>query len=199
MKAGEAKVKIAQYLRYKKQFPVVAFEAVCFGKNGQSDILSLDTKRYLHDVEIKLSIADLRVEINKPKHMYLYIAYYGFALVKDNIQKRKMWRKEWFYQERYSGQFNRPIAENHTKYFYFAVPSDILKDAEIVLEKLYPYAGLYEIKNNYLSDGYYISVIKKAHAFDVERLSLKRVTTLVKGMSATLVRVSAKAEGVHLI
>jgi len=199
MTANEIKVKVAQYLRYKKQMPVVAFESVCYGNNGQSDILAIDPKRYLTDVEVKLSLTDLRADINKSKHMYFAIAYHGLELIRDNIERRKTWKRAWYFQERYNLQSGRPCAVNHTKYFFFACPQPILTEATKIIERLYPYAGIYEVKESVNYDGYYVSVVKQAYPFNVDRLSLKRALVLVKGMSATLVRVSAKAEGVHLL
>ncbi len=199
MNAEQMKVKIAQYLRYKMQMPVVAFESACYGDNGQSDVLAIDTKRYLTDIEVKLRIVDLRSDINKPKHLYLHIAYHGLELMQENIQSRKSWRRAWQWQEIQEKHHHRPLAVNHSRYFYFAVPSELLNDAVKAVDSLYPYAGIYEVTETMNYYGYYLKTIRKPYPFNAERVSLKRGLNLVKGMSATLVRVAAKAEGVRLL
>jgi len=199
MNAEQMKVKIAQYLRYKMQMPVVAFESACYGSNGQSDVLAIDTKRYLTDIEVKLSIADLRADINKPKHLYLHIAYHGLELMQDSIQRRKSWKRAWQWQELQEKYHRRPIEANHTRYFYFAFPTELVNDASKAVVSLYPYAGIYEVTEDMNYYGYYLKLQRKPYPFNVGRVSLKRGLNLVKGMSATLVRVSAKAEGVHLL
>ena len=70
--AAEIKASVAAYWRYIRQYPFVALEASCrleaFADGGQADVLVISKSRYLIEVEVKLSIADLRRDREKLKH-----------------------------------------------------------------------------------------------------------------------------------
>jgi len=71
VKANEIKAEVASYLRYKWQCPIIAFEAPddCKWYSGEpADILAVDKKRMLLEVEIKVSMSDFRHDAIKIKH-----------------------------------------------------------------------------------------------------------------------------------
>lgn len=70
--ADSIKASVASYWRYIRQYPLVALEANCqleaFNDGGQADVLAVTKDRHLIEVEVKLSIGDLRRDKNKLKH-----------------------------------------------------------------------------------------------------------------------------------
>lgn len=70
--ANSIKASVAAYWRYSKQYPFVALEANCqlkaWNDGGQADVLAITKDRYLIEVEVKLSMADLQRDKNKVKH-----------------------------------------------------------------------------------------------------------------------------------
>lgn len=70
--ANEIKAKVARYWRYERQCPMVAVEASCrldaWNDGGQADVLAVTKDRYLIETEVKMSLADMRKDKNKPKH-----------------------------------------------------------------------------------------------------------------------------------
>lgn len=70
--ADSIKASVAAYWRYIRQCPLVALEASCllesFNYGGQADILIVTEARYLIEVEVKLTMGDLRRDKNKLKH-----------------------------------------------------------------------------------------------------------------------------------
>jgi len=56
------KWSVASYFRYTRQCPLIAFEAdsqLDSYRDSQADILVVDKKRLLTEIEVKISIADL--------------------------------------------------------------------------------------------------------------------------------------------
>jgi hypothetical protein len=71
MTPDELKVAVAEYYRYEKQFPLVAFEASGRLKAwsiDRADVLVLSKKRELIEIEVKVSRADFRRDRDKQKH-----------------------------------------------------------------------------------------------------------------------------------
>lgn len=70
--ADSIKASVAAYWRYIRQYPFVALEASCrlesFNDGGQADVLVITKDRLLIEVEVKLSIDDVRRDRNKLKH-----------------------------------------------------------------------------------------------------------------------------------
>jgi len=67
------KWSVASYFRYTRQCPLIAFEAdsqLDSYKDSQADILVVDKKRLLTEIEVKVSIADLRRDRSKKKHWH---------------------------------------------------------------------------------------------------------------------------------
>lgn len=66
------KASVAAYYRYQRQFPLVALEAnsrlEAFNDGGQADILAVDKSRLLIEIEVKLTLADLKRDRHKLKH-----------------------------------------------------------------------------------------------------------------------------------
>ena len=62
--ADAIKASVAAYWRYERQCPIVAFES---GYN-LADVLVLNHENCLIEIEVKVSLADLRRDKEKPKH-----------------------------------------------------------------------------------------------------------------------------------
>lgn len=65
------KAAVAAYFRYTKQCAIVCFEAYDWGGGGKADIQILTMGRKIWEVEAKVSLADLKNDIKKPKHQRL--------------------------------------------------------------------------------------------------------------------------------
>jgi len=160
MNSLEMKAEQAAYWRFKRQMPVVAVEAL------SEDVIVVTRSRKLYIIEIKVSIADLRRDIDKSKHVSIRERV-GLPL----FDYQKPWR---------GGRV--PNA------FYFAVPSNIADKAEKVIEELYPYAGL--LVSNETSYGHIPGhgtwVRKQAQDLKTEKLTLIKIHRYVKAQSASL-------------
>lgn len=115
-KSATIKAQVACYYRYIRQCPLVALEAPCRLDNstvrGLADILVVDKKRFLTEVEVKTSLADLKRDGKKRKHR-------RFSITESD----------------YLGPYP-------THLFYFAVPEEIVEQALEICRNQYPYAGV---------------------------------------------------------
>ena len=63
----EANTALISYLRFKRQMPYVCTECDVPG-NAKADVLASDGK-LLHEYEVKVSVSDTRVDLDKRKHI----------------------------------------------------------------------------------------------------------------------------------
>jgi len=84
----------ASYWRYTRQCPLVAFEAPDLTTNGLADVLVVDSRRQLLEIEVKVSMADLYKDRHKNKHWRFardtgdhFTSYFYFA-VPHNMANR---------------------------------------------------------------------------------------------------------------
>lgn len=157
MNALEMKAEQAAYWRFKRQMPVVAVEAL------NEDVIVITRGRKLYIIEIKVSISDLRRDLDKPKH----------AAIRDRVGLPLFDHQ----RPRYGGIPNA---------FYFAVPWNLAEKAEKVIEELYPYAGLLVSNDNSSIPGHGTSVRKPAQDLKTEKLTLIKIAYYVKAQSASL-------------
>jgi hypothetical protein len=93
----EIKAMVAGFFRYKVQCPVVAFEAsnkLKWATGEPADILVVTKSRMLYEIEVKISISDLRGDRQKRKHSsfrnspsYLPVHKYYFAVSNELSDK----------------------------------------------------------------------------------------------------------------
>lgn len=117
MTANEVKVALLEYYRYKRGFPVVAVEAAVAGWGHVADVVCIDKKGLYWETEVKVTLADLRADKQKRKHVWL-----------QEMRDGKMSHSEYTIPAR----------------FYFCVPADLNHTGQAVrvVRELYPYAGL---------------------------------------------------------
>ncbi|SRR6266566_2636807 len=157
MNSLQMKAEIAAYWRFKRQMPLVAVEAL------NEDVIVITRGRKLYVIEIKVSVSDLRRDIDKPKH----------AAIRDRVGLPLFDQM-------------RPRYGSVPNAFYFAIPQEIADKAEKVIEELYPYAGLL-ISNDYnriLGHGTYVK--RPAQDLNTEKLTLQKIVYYVKAQSASL-------------
>jgi len=165
MEALDIRVAMLWYLRYKRQFPLVACE--CSTMGDRADILAVDKKGFLWNVEIKVSLADLKNDRKKNTHKYIA-------------------------QLRGNGNGDRPLnlfelRSSLPARFYFAFPESLRNCAEEVVSDLYPYAGIffvYTINN--------IQAYRRADELHTQVLGVHETWELTKEQSGTLVRVMSE-------
>ena len=182
---GEIRNRIARYLRYERNCPVLALECPCrlastYNNGGAADLLAVDNTRHVIEVEIKVSISDLRADRKKEKHEY-FRKLHGMP-----YKQRK---------QRYFGdtRLNEPL-EYPTHLFYYAFPEELINQATPICDDLFPYAGIlypsisiYGTSVNRI-EREFIVVKKKAKPLHNGKISLKQITILTKHQSGTLVR-----------
>jgi len=169
-RADELKILVMSYWRFSRGCPIVASEY----NYGDADVLAVTSGGMRIETEVKISLADLKRDGAKTKHIAM---------------QRELGLFQGKPPEHYP--FLRAATRNH--YFYFAVPEKLKgKALEIVAEK-YPYAGLLVIKpidpevNPRYSPPVYSA--KKAHQFSSKpRLTYEQTMDIVRGMSTTLCR-----------
>lgn len=164
--AAEMKTLLMCYWRFQRQCYIVAQEF----SRGDADIIAFSRKgRNIYETEVKISIADMRRDRNKPKH-------YG--------------------QGQFWGGDQRSIWAN---YFYFAVPENIKERALKVCLELFPYAGLLIVRDYepYLRGnaspgvgGLPIDEIKEPKRHNVKPVNEETIFRLAKGMSNNLCTLS---------
>ena len=196
---NEMRAKVAYYFRYQQQCPLVAIEASTmlqsYNSGGQADVMAINKKRHILEVEIKISIADMRKDIHKPKHYWMWRDYFGEEPDAAIFKKRPLWEREVEMQSTIGRVSSRAAAHQ----FYFAVPADLANKAKALCETLYPYAGLLIVNRDMGSNPYYITTAKKAKHFDKPRATPRQLMRLAKEMSATVCRLAMDLAGVKRI
>jgi hypothetical protein len=165
MNSEEIKAYVAGHFRYEKQCDLICFEAaVNFGE--LSDVLVVTDARRLYEIEVKISITDLKRDVDKRKH----------TAFRDGLSSYDT-----------GGRYFPPgtfIHKQPVNRFYFAVPQEIWVPAEEIIERLYPYAGLLSVH------GGYVDHKKQAKLIHNNKLSFKTIVSLTKEQSGTLCRIS---------
>lgn len=180
MDALELKAMMARYLRFERACPLLALECPSMLENswttgGAADLLAVDKAGFLIEIEVKVSISDLKADRNKPKHNY-YRKVMGYPY---NNKVRK-----------FGHVFTEEPNFYPTHLFYFAVTPEIANEAKLVCENLYPYAGLLRPHNTFYSSGTVgnVYIAKKPRAINPEKITFKQISLLAKSQSATIVR-----------
>ena len=163
-KLATIKAQVASYYRYIRQCPLVALEAPCRLEDstvsGLADILVIDKKRFLTEIEVKTSLADLKRDGKKRKHRR-------------------------FLAESASDDHRDYLGPYPTHLFYFAVPEEIVEQALEICKEQYPYAGVLRCEG--ISD-YGVTVYQAAKVLSQRKVSYPRILAMVRSQSATLCR-----------
>ena len=186
---GEIRRKIARYLRYERNCPVLALECPCrlastYNNGGAADLLAVDNNRQVIEVEIKVSISDLRADRKKEKHEY-------FRKLLGMPYKQ---RKKFAWNINGAGQVLVDPLEYPTHLFYYAFPEELINKAAPICDDLFPYAGILYPSVSVYGNGAsryiqeFVAVKKKAKPLHAGKISLKQITILTKHQSGTLVR-----------
>lgn len=165
MDALEVRVAMLWYLRYKRQFPLVACE--CSTMGDRADILAVDKKGFLWNVEIKVSLADLKNDQKKNTHKQInQIRGNGNGDMPANL---------------YELRSSLPAR------FYFAFPWDLKGCAETVVSELYPYAGVF-----FVGAINHVMAYRRADELHSQVLGVHETWELTKEQSGTLVRMMSE-------
>jgi len=193
----EMRAKVAYYFRYQLQCPLVAIEAntllTSFNSGGQADVMAINKKRQVIEVEIKTSIADMRKDIHKPKHYWLWRDHFDEQPSDDMFERRPLWKRE----RRRASAIGPGISRPACHLFYFAVPPDLVNKAREVCDELYPYAGLLAVDRKMDRALYYITTAKKAKVYKREKASPQQLVRMAREMSATVCRLAMDLAGVE--
>jgi len=71
LKSFQLKRIMVKYLRYKCAYPLIALECnstlgTSYNDNGAADILAINKNRHLIEIEVKISLSDLKADRKKP-------------------------------------------------------------------------------------------------------------------------------------
>lgn len=170
MNAGQVKAAVMAYWRYSRQCPIVTMETspmlATYNNDGQADVMVMNKERQLIEVEVKISLDDLRRDYKKAVHRSLLAEY---------RKEMPAWHKK------------VPIS-----YFYFAVPRDIGEAASHICDDRYPYAGLMVIKSHLLCRTPNVDVVRNPHRFAREKITALGMARLAFDQSATCCRLLFK-------
>jgi hypothetical protein len=181
MDSFELKCLVAHFLRYDLTCPVIGLEvssslASTYNDGGAADVLAVNKNRYIIEVEVKISLADMRADRKKAKHEY----YRKLCGMTYNTKHKRF------------GQIVEIEPEEYpTHWFYFAVPHELFNDAKILCENIYPYAGLLTDVTTSWSDGTKTTdakVRREARTLNHRKITLAEAIRLARGQSATVVR-----------
>ena len=175
MDSLEMKRLIAGYLRFDLQCPILGLEiasslATSYNDGGTADVLAVDKKGYLIEVEVKVSISDFKADRKKVKHEY----YRKLSELPYNNQQRRFGQVVTIEPKSYP-----------TNKFYFAVPYEIANKVKILCDNWYPYAGVLTNQEHWYGN---VVVTRQPSVLSRNKLTLLQATRLAKGQSATIVR-----------
>lgn len=161
------KAELSAYWRFHRQMPIVAVEAL------NEDVLILTKRRLLIICEIKVSIADMRHDIEKPKHDHLYNETGTAPLPGMRLyDKTSPWT---------------PSS------FYFGVPRILAEKALKVRDELYPYAGLISVAESPRQfRGHLVEVIAPAKDIHKRKLPPWLTFKVIKAQSASIANAYAR-------
>ena len=168
MNALTAKAELSAYWRFVRQMPCVAVEAL------HEDLLIINKQRQLLVCEVKVSIADMKQDIEKQKHEYIYREL-GITPL-PGMNPIKSWHPWWLPAK-----------------FYFGVPKDMVEKAREVRDELYPYAGLLAVTEGPPHwRGHRVDVVCVAKNIHKKPLTEATIETVVKASSASIANAYSK-------
>jgi hypothetical protein len=180
MNSKEIKAALLQHYRYDRQYKLVALEAQHF---HNADVVCVNNRGWIIETEVKVSIADMKADINKPKHCAMQRDY----LNQHPDQEPLLHHKDW--------GFLSKLYEYSGHEFYIAIPEELAMDASAIRNTYYPYAGLILIRPEpyaYSLSMFGIRVASQPYHFQKPKADIKILTALVKDQSATLTRLAVE-------
>lgn len=182
LSAFAVKVAIAMYWRYDRQCPVIALESqTC----AMADVLAITRQRMLIETEIKVSLADLRKDIRKPKHYWMRQEYLRWNPVQTDLFEPPNWPHGWLWAAQGTDDF--PYIPHE---FYFAMPGGFLEEAKAILDSTYPYAGLLLSGEPYYNSVRVVTVIRPAYSFKRPKVPVRTIVEIVRDSSSTVCRLA---------
>jgi hypothetical protein len=93
MNAIHLRAIAAEYLRYKRHCPIVAFERSHWPGTARPDVLGITKKQHIIEIEIKCSYSDFRANSKKRgqelrERCGLYLPHYYYFLVPPELVER---------------------------------------------------------------------------------------------------------------
>lgn len=185
MNSREIKAALLQYYRYDKQYKLVALESYHF---HNADVVCINARAWIIETEVKVSIADMKADINKPKHAILRRDYLGEHPDQASLLHPMDWTSSSGYD--FSKDYKYRGHE-----FNFAIPSELEDEATFVRNAYYPYAGLILVRPEpyfYSLSMFGIRIVNHPYHFQKPKADIKLITSIVKDQSATLTRLAVE-------
>lgn len=172
-KSDELKILVMGYWRFNRNCHIVASEY----NYGDADVISVTPAGMVIETEVKVSLSDLKREVNKSKHLAM--------------------QSEFAFSEGH--ELDHPYIRSAPRrhYFYFAVPQALKEKAKVIIAQEYPYAGLLVVKpiDPEVNTCYSIPVysVRTARQFKSKpKLTYEQTMEVAKGMATTLCKLGIK-------
>ncbi len=149
MNAEIIKASVLSYLHFERNCPIIALEAFF----GDMDVAAVTKAGYLIEVEVKMTLADLKRELKKDKHI---------------TRKKEPW------ETIYRG----PVIK--AAYYYIAIPYNLYLKSEKFIKESFPHYGILTVsaQQSYWESsrmGYEVAVRKSAKRLTkVEKLTMEQ-------------------------
>ncbi len=193
MNSTQIKAALLQYYRYDRQYKLVVLESCHF---HNADVVCVNGRGWIIETEVKVSLSDMKADINKRKHealRYDYLeAHPDQASLLHEIKDKTPPATKRFYS-------SFPHLKREYKYngheFYFAVPEELAEKASHIRNTFYPYAGLILVRPEpyiYSLSMFGIRIASQPYHFQKPKADIKILSALVKDQSATIARLAAE-------
>lgn len=131
------------------------------------------------ELEIYGELADV-LAVTKDRWLIETEIKVTLADLKSDIKKEK---HKWF--------INGRSRLNKTHHFYFATPKDIANEAKLIINDLYPYAGLLACEMYKSTNQIRIAdIYRNPKPLSTQKLDIETIIKMVKAQSATICRLS---------
>ncbi len=191
MNSQEIKVALLQYYRYDRQYKLVALEAYHF---HNADVVCVNNRGWIIETEVKISISDMKADINKQKHEALscdYLKAYPAQVSLMHKRKDRTSEATKLFYAQYAHL--KPEYKYSGHEFYFAIPEELAEEASHIRNSYYPYAGLILVRPEphfYSLSMFGIRIAMQPYHFTKPKADIKFLSALVKDQSATLTRLA---------
>jgi hypothetical protein len=179
----DLKAAILGYLRYQKQYQLVALEVDWNPGHGYvlADIVAVATSGRLIEVEVKTSMSDLRADLGKhAKHS---------CLRQTHAEKKPMAADCTSWGASMAPAIKWFVSKKIPARFYYAVPPTISENAHEWIKEMAPYAGLLTTRHHRTSEITVRRVAPRLHEYVLDHADQWE---LVRCQSATLVRLARR-------